>query len=244
VEKTESTSKLHVAIIMDGNGRWASKRYLPRIFGHQGGIKALQNILASCAQYGVRYLTVYAFSSENWQRPSEEVKHLMELVRFYFQKEHERMHQEGICIRILGDRTKLPDSVIALIDHIETLTRKNTRFFLQIALSYGGREEITRATGKIIGKVIAGELDPDDIDENTLTNNLDTAGLPDPDLLIRTGGEMRLSNYLLWQLCYTELFFIKKYWPDFSTNDLAEIIHSFYTQRQRRFGTINHAKTS
>jgi undecaprenyl diphosphate synthase len=224
---------------MDGNGRWAKEKFLPRVFGHQAGIKTLRSVVESCPNYGVKYLTVYAFSSENWKRPYKEVENLMSLLSFYFQNEKSRLHKEGVCVKVIGDRQKLPSSILDLVDAIEDLTKDNHRFYLQIALSYGGREEITRAAKKLAEKVSSGNILLKDVTEEIFQNFLDTSFAPDPDILIRTGGEMRLSNYLLWQLCYSELFFVEKYWPDFLPDDLEEIIGNFKEKRHRRFGNVS-----
>lgn len=230
---------LHVAIIMDGNGRWATKKFLPRVFGHQAGIKSLRSVVECCPEHGVKYLTVYAFSSENWKRPPEEVSHLMSLMGFYFHNEKKRLHDEGVCVKVIGSRHGLPSSVVNLIHDLEDLTQDNDRFYLQIALNYGGRQEIVRAAQKIAHEVALGSVALQDITEEKFRQFLDGGNtVPDPDILIRTGGELRLSNYLLWQLCYSELFFLEKYWPDFTPSDLKRIICDFESKRHRRFGNI------
>ena len=231
---------LHVAIIMDGNGRWAQQRGKNRLEGHREGVNALKRIVKACPSQDIRYLTVFAFSSENWNRPATEVSGLMSLLKSYLQSEIKELHKEHVCLRVIGERKRLSSRIVSLIEEAEALTKDNTRLGLQIALSYGARDEITRACQKIALLVAEGKLDADKITSDHIIQNLDTYSWPDPDLLIRTSGEMRVSNFLLWQLCYTELYFSQKYWPDFREEDLKEAIEHF-KQRSRRFGSIKIA---
>ncbi len=229
----------HVAVIMDGNGRWAEKRRLPRKLGHKRGAEALKGLIEDMDGLGVEYLTVYAFSSENWQRSDDEVSDLMELLRFYLRREIDTLHDNNIRIRFIGDRTQLSEDIQSELQHAETLTANNTRLTFTVALSYGSRQEIIRAIQQIATRVKAGEIVPEAIDESLLLASLDTHDLPDPDLLIRTGGEQRLSNYLLWQSAYTELYFTEVLWPDFTIEHLQDAIND-YGRRERRFGTRRH----
>ncbi len=222
----------HVAIIMDGNGRWANKRNLPKIAGHKKGAESVKQTIESCQENGVEYLTLYAFSSENWQRPVDEVEGLMELLRFYLGKELNKIHTNGVCLKIIGDRSKLSDSINKQIMGAEKLTKNNTKLTLIIALSYGSRQEIIEA----VKSICAAKLKPEQIKEETFEKYLYTFGIPQPDLLIRTSGEQRLSNFLLWQLAYTELFFTDILWPDFKKENFVEAIEEFAT-RERRYGT-------
>lgn len=225
----------HVAIIMDGNGRWAKARSLPRVAGHKKGADALREIMNGCRDAGVKYLTIYAFSSENWKRPAIEVKDLMELLRHYLGKEIATLHKNGIRLRIIGDRSKLASDIRQQIDDAEKLTQANTTFNFSVALSYGSQQEIVQAVQAIALHVASGELKPENINEEMISAALYTAGIPDPDLLIRTGGEHRLSNFLLWQSAYTELYFTPTLWPDFSVAHLQEALKEFAT-RERRYG--------
>jgi len=225
----------HIAIIMDGNGRWACARGLPRTAGHKKGGDALKTIVRAAAEMGVRYLTVYAFSSENWKRPEEEVRDLMELLSLYLKREIKELHESGIRLRFIGDRTRLSRDVLALVEQAEVQTAGNSRFCLTIALSYGARQELVRATKALADRVQKGELAPEAITEDAVNAALDTHDLPEPDLLIRTGGEQRLSNFLLWQSAYTELYFTPVLWPDFGITHLKEALDDF-TRRERRYG--------
>lgn len=228
----------HVAIIMDGNSRWAQARKLPRKLGHQNGAEALKRTLESCRDLGIRYLTVYAFSSENWNRDEHEVSDLMELMRFYLKREVKTLHKNNIRIQFIGDRTLLSDDIQQDLNETEKLTMHNNSLHLTIALSYGSRQEIIKAFRSMAMEVANGSTRPEDIDDYMVMAHLDTANLPDPDLLIRTGGEKRLSNFLLWQFAYTELYFTETLWPDFSANHLREAIDD-YSQRERRYGKRN-----
>lgn len=227
---------ISIAIIMDGNGRWARARNLPRTSGHRAGIEAVRNTLQACKDLHIRHLTLYAFSSENWKRPTNEIDDLMGLLRFYLNKETEQLHKNNIRISIIGDRSRLGKDIQKAILHCEELTRNNTDLHLTIALSYGSRQEITYAAQTIAKEVLEGKYSSDDITEEHFSRYLYTADTPEPDLLIRTGGEQRLSNFLLWQSAYTELYFSPVLWPDFTAQHLQEAIESF-TQRERRYGT-------
>lgn len=232
----QSQCPTHVAIIMDGNGRWAKARSLPRLAGHKKGADALRDVMNGCRDLGIRYLTVYAFSSENWKRPALEVNDLMELLRYYLGKEVAALHKNQIRLRIVGDRSKLSADILKQIEAAEALTAQNTAFHLTLALSYGARQELACAAQTLAKRVAAGELSAEAITEEMLSNALYTHDLPEPDLLIRTGGEQRLSNFLLWQSAYTELYFSPVLWPDFSEKHLQEAVEEF-GQRERRYGT-------
>lgn len=232
---TSPPPPVHAAIIMDGNGRWAEARGLPRIAGHQKGAEAVKNTVKSAISMGVSYLTLFGFSSENWKRPESEVKELMGLLRFYIKKEINELHEEGIRFQVIGDRTRLAPDIVALIDDAENLTGNNSRLTLTIALSYGGRAEITMAARRIAQDVAQGRLNIEDIDEKEFSARLFTADMPDPDILIRTSGEERISNFLLWQLAYAEFIFIDTLWPDFSDADFVGAIRE-YQSRERRYG--------
>lgn len=226
----------HVAIIMDGNGRWAKARGLPRTAGHKKGAEALRNLLVECQDIGVRYLTIYAFSSENWNRPQTEVSDLMQLLRFYLERELRTLVKHGIRLKIIGDLSQVEPGIRKQIVDAEQKTAANSRFQLTVALSYGARSELVQALQHMAEKVKSGDLRAEDITEQTVSDHLYTAGMPDPDLLIRTGGEQRLSNFLLWQQAYTELFFTPVFWPDFSIEHF-KIALAEYAKRERRYGT-------
>jgi undecaprenyl diphosphate synthase len=226
----------HVAIIMDGNGRWAKARGLPRVIGHKKGSETLRSILEGCRELGLRYLTIYAFSAENWKRPVVEVSDLMELLRHYLDREIASMHKNGIRLRVIGDMEKLAPDIRAQIGQAEELTRGNSAFNLTVALSYGARQEMISAVQRLAADIQSGKIAADSVDETTLSSLLYTRDLPDPDLLIRTGGEHRLSNFLLWQSAYTELYFTPTLWPDFTVEHLREAINE-YASRERRYGT-------
>ncbi|MBS7357526.1 MAG: isoprenyl transferase [Bacteroidales bacterium] len=225
----------HIAVIMDGNGRWAKEQGKMRVFGHQHGVDAVRNVTEACAELGVEYLTLYAFSTENWNRSSFEVDALMSLLTQALKTEVKTLNDNNIRLDAVGDLTRLPKlQYNALMSAIEN-TKDNTRMTLTLCLSYSGRWELTETVKKIAGKVKNGELNPEDINEKMVCDNLATSYMPDPELLIRTSGEIRISNFLLWQLAYSELYFTKKYWPDFSKEDLYEAIID-YQSRERRFG--------
>lgn len=220
---------------MDGNGRWATKRRLPRAAGHRRGAQAAKETVLAALDLGIRYLTLYSFSSENWKRSSDEVSDLMGLLRYTMQQEQKAMAGRGVRLLVIGDREPLPQDVRDTIDRFEAATAHNDRLTVIIALSYGSRAEIARAARLIATKAAAGELDPDTIDEQMVAQYLYTASIPDPDLLIRTSGELRISNFLLWQLAYSEFVFPDIYWPDFGKEALTAAVAS-YRQRDRRFG--------
>ena len=225
----------HVAIIMDGNGRWAKARGLPRIAGHRRGAEAVRRTVEAAGEFGIRYLTLFGFSSKNWKRPAGEVDDLMGLLRHYIRAEIAELQAKGVCLRIIGERARLPKDIVALIDNAEALTAGNAGLRLAIALSYGGRAEIVSAARAIAAAVAAGKLAAEDIDESVFARHLLTAGMPDPDLVIRTSGEQRLSNFLLWQTAYSELVFTNTLWPDFGKADLETALRD-YQGRDRRYG--------
>ena len=221
----------HIAIIMDGNGRWAKRRLMPRVAGHRKGVEALRGVIRACAERGVSHLTVFAFSSENWRRPQEEVTLLMELFMRALENEVARLHENGIRFRVIGDLAGFSERIQILIRDAEALTRDNTRLTFTVAANYGGRWDIVQAVKKLMAEGVAGE----DVNEAALTQHLSMAEVPEPDLFIRTGGEQRISNFLLWQLAYSELYFTEALWPDFDAAALDEAIASYRT-RERRFG--------
>ncbi|MCP5372879.1 MAG: isoprenyl transferase [Hyphomicrobiales bacterium] len=232
---SESQPLAHVAIIMDGNGRWAQGRGLPRVAGHKRGAEAVRTAVNFAARNGIKYLTLYGFSSENWKRPEAEVNDLMGLLRFYLRSEIAELHEKGIRLRVIGDRARLADDIVSLIEQAEQRTAGNEILTLTLALSYGGRTEIAEAARRLAREVQAGTLDPDDIDEARFESRLFTADIPDPDLLIRTSGEQRISNFLLWQLAYAEFVFVETLWPDFSEEVFADALNEF-NRRERRYG--------
>lgn len=225
----------HLAIIMDGNGRWAEQRQMPRIFGHRQGVETVRAVVKECRSLGIPHLTLYAFSSENWGRPAPEVAALMELLGLFLAQELETLMAEDIRLRVIGNTSLLPEEVRQVLDDTINRTAGNSRLVLTLALSYGARDEILRAVKDLAAGAAGGELAVSDIDEQRFSDALDTAGLPDPDLLIRTSGEMRISNFLLWQLAYAELYFTDVLWPDFSADELRLALEDF-SARQRRFG--------
>ena len=225
----------HLAIIMDGNGRWAEKRRLPRILGHRKGVETVQRVVDECLELGIGFLTLYAFSSENWGRPRKEVDALMGLLGNFLEKELGQLQQRGIRLVAIGELDRLPQATVEILRNIIKLTESNTTMVLNLALSYGSRDELTRAMRQIGRDIAAGNLQPDDLSEEDIEARLDTHDIPDPDLLIRTSGEMRVSNFLLWQIAYTELYFTKALWPDFSREELMQALQ-VYNSRQRRFG--------
>jgi len=220
---------------MDGNGRWAKERGWPRLFGHRQGAERVREIVAACPDLGVTHLTIYAFSTENWKRSTEEVLGLMSLFARYIRREAERIHAEGVRVRFIGDRRPLDSRLQRLMARIERLTEANRRLHLTVAINYGGRNEITRAVRRIARAIERGEFAASEVDEAMIEARLDTAGLPDPDLVIRTSGEMRVSNYLPWQTAYAEFEFTPTLWPDFSSEELAAILRRL-AGRNRRFG--------
>jgi undecaprenyl diphosphate synthase len=227
----------HVAIIMDGNGRWAKARGLPRTMGHKRGVEAVREAIKGAIELGVQYLTLFGFSSENWKRPMAEVSALMGLLRLYLRSEIAELHKNGVRLCIVGDRSRFEPDIVAMIADAEALTAGNTRLTVTIALSYGGRQELVRAARLLAQDVADGRLSPQDIDENAVAGKLFTVGMPDPDLLIRTSGEKRISNFLLWQCAYAELVFVDTLWPDFGRAELAQAVEDFQ-RRDRRYGMV------
>jgi undecaprenyl diphosphate synthase len=225
----------HIAIIMDGNGRWATARGLPRIAGHRRGAEAVRRTVEAAGELAIPYLTLFGFSSENWKRPVAEIDDLMGLLRHYLRGEIAELHRNGVRLRVIGDKERLAPDICTLIDNAEALTRDNRGVNLTVALSYGGRGELVAATRALACKAAAGEIAPEAIDEAAIARHLFTADLPDPDLLIRTSGEQRISNFLLWQCAYAELVFTKTLWPDFGRSDLEQAIAD-YGCRERRYG--------
>jgi undecaprenyl diphosphate synthase len=228
----------HVAIIMDGNGRWARRRALPRYFGHREGVKALKTAVRYAAERGIPTLTVYAFSTENWRRPREEVDFLLDLMYKTFAQEIEELHKEGVRVRLVGDRTSLSQEIQAVWARAEQITAQNTRLTLNVAFNYGGRAELTRAARELASQVARGELAAEEITEERLASQLYTWPSPDPDLVIRTGGEQRLSNFLLWQAAYSELYVTDVLWPDFGEKEFEQALQD-YLSRERRFGQVS-----
>lgn len=227
---------LHVAIIMDGNGRWANARGKPRNAGHRAGAEAVRRTIEAAAALGIKYLTLFSFSSENWKRPATEVSDLMGLLRLYLRKEVTTMVDKNVRLKVIGELGRLSADIISAIDEAEARTAHCSGLTLVLALNYGGRAEIVQASKALAKAVAAGDFDPDAIDETMFAGALETAGMPDPDLLIRTSGEQRISNFLLWQLAYAEFVFVDKHWPDFGSDDLAAAIKEF-GNRERRFGS-------
>ena len=232
---TKNNSFKHIAIIMDGNGRWAKKRAMPRTFGHKKGAENVVNITRAMKESGIKFLTLYAFSTENWQRSEDEVKALMDLLREYLDKEFKEIMENNVKIVFIGERYMLSEDIKEKIEHIENTSKDNTNLTLCIALSYGSRHEILNATKNIAKAYANKEISLDDISFDLISKNLYTKDIPDPDILIRTSGEQRISNYLLWQLAYTELFFTETLWPDFNKDELMTIIEQF-NNRERRYG--------
>jgi undecaprenyl diphosphate synthase len=225
----------HIAIIMDGNGRWAKQRRQPRFMGHRAGVKAVENIVQHCAELGVRVLSLFAFSSENWRRPSKEVSLLMELFALSLKQQAKRLHKNNIRLQIIGDISKFSTSLQKQILQAEELTAKNSGLTINVAANYGGQWDITQAVQKVAARVQSGQLDATEITEELIAAELTTASISDPDLFIRTGGEQRVSNFMLWQMAYTEFYFSETLWPDFDAEQLDNAILSF-NQRERRFG--------
>jgi undecaprenyl diphosphate synthase len=233
----------HVAIIMDGNGRWAKERGLPRTFGHRQGVEAVRRAVQAAIDLKIIYLTIFSFSSENWKRPVDEVDDLMGLMKRFIRRDLADLHKAGVCIRIIGQRQHVDSELTALIDEAVELTRGNDRLTLVIAFNYGSRSEIAGAARKLAEKVASGELDASAITVEHMANALDTSGIPDPDLLIRTSGEMRLSNFLLWQTAYSEFVFLDCFWPDFDKSAFEVAIREFRS-RERRFGGLTKRSTA
>ena len=233
----------HVAIIMDGNGRWAKSRGLPRTIGHRQGVEAVRRTVRAAIDLNISYLTIYSFSSENWSRPVEEIDDLMGLMKRFIRRDLADLHRSGVSIRIIGEREHVDPDLMALIDEGVELTRNNTKLILVIAFNYGARAEIAKAARKLAEQAKAGTLDPAMISPVALEQALDTAGIPDPDLLIRTSGEMRLSNFLLWQTAYTEFVFLDTFWPDFDRG-VFEAAIAEYRARDRRYGGLSRRSTA
>ena len=227
----------HVAIILDGNGRWAKAKGMPRNYGHIQGAKTVEDICEVAYNMGIQYLTVYAFSTENWNRPKEEVDALMKLLRNYMKNCLKRAGKNNMCVRVIGDKSRLDEDIRKSIEELEEATQNNTGLHFSIAINYGGRDELVRAARKVAQKVALGELKPEEITEDIVEGCLDTAGLPSPDLLIRTCNEQRISNFLLWQLAYTEFYFTEVAWPDFSKKELEKAVEA-YNRRDRRYGLV------
>lgn len=225
----------HVAIIMDGNGRWARRRALPRLAGHRAGIKAVREVIEAAGELGIKVLTLYAFSTENWSRPKNEVSALFKLLEDHIEREAGRLHENGIRLIVTGDVEGLPPTTAGKLKNVIDMTAANTGLTLNIALNYGSRAEIAAAARRIAQEAVSGRIEPSDIDEKTFSGYLYTKGLPDPDLLIRTSGEMRVSNFLLWQISYSEIYFTNRLWPDFGKKDLKKAVLE-YQKRERRFG--------
>ena len=235
--RASSRVPVHVGIIMDGNGRWAAERGFPRVEGHRRGVEALRRAVRAAIDLGVRYLTVYSFSSENWTRPAQEISDLMRLLRYFVRNDLAELHRNGVRVRIIGSREGLPADICGLLDEAEDLTRANTGLTLVVAFNYGGRQELVAGIREIARKVAAGQLALAEVTSALIADHLDTAGIPDPDLVIRTSGEQRLSNFLLWQTAYAELVFLPVHWPDFDRAAFEGAIAQFGA-RERRFGGI------
>ncbi len=231
---------LHVGIIMDGNGRWAAERGLARAEGHRRGMEAVREAVNSSTDLGVKYLTLFSFSSENWSRPTEEVQLLFALLRIFVQSDLADLHKNNVRIKVIGTRDGVPRDIVSLLDDAERLTIANGGLCLQVAFNYGGRDEIARAVRRIVAKVATGEIAAAAINPSVIADYLDTAGIPDPDLIIRTSGELRLSNFLLWQSAYAELVFLPIYWPEFDRKAYADALHDF-RRRKRRYGGLASA---
>ena len=238
-----SAGPRHVAIIMDGNGRWAKERGLPRTIGHRQGVEAVRRTVKASIELGIEYLTIYSFSSENWSRPADEITDLMGLMKRFIRRDLAELHHQGVCIRVIGERDHVDPELMTLIDEAVELTRANTSLTLVIAFNYGARGEIAKAARRLAEAVHEGRLSPAEITPERLAGALDTLGIPDPDLLIRTSGEMRLSNFLLWQTAYTEFVFLDTFWPDFDRNVLEAAIAQFRA-RERRFGGLTKRSTA
>ncbi len=230
----------HIAIIMDGNGRWAKQRHMPRALGHREGAEAVRRTVTACAELGVPYLTLFAFSSENWKRPADEVDDLMWLLRSYLQREVNELNRQRVRIGFIGERSALAPDLVALIENAEKQTQCNDRLIFTIAVNYGGQHDIVAAAQRLAREVAAGRLQPDQITPESFAAHLMTTGLPDPDLIIRTSGEQRLSNFMLWQAAYSELIFLNTLWPDFTRQSLEQAL-DLYSRRERRFGATGES---
>lgn len=227
----------HIAIIMDGNGRWAKSRFMPRTYGHKVGVETIRKVVKECSRLGVKYLTLYAFSTENWKRPKDEVSALMGLLVKYLRNELEELHKNNVKILTIGDISKLPQACIEELDRAKEKTKDNTGLVMSLALNYGGRNDLVNAVKKISQEVVDGKISVDDIGDDLISSHLSTKESPDPDLVVRTSGEQRLSNFLLWELAYSEFYFADIHWPDFDEKELQKAIFA-YQSRDRRFGGI------
>lgn len=227
----------HIAIIMDGNGRWAKSRFMPRTYGHKAGVETIRKVVKECSRLGVKYLTLYAFSTENWKRPKDEVSALMGLLVKYLRSELEELHRNNVKILTIGDISKLPNACIEELDRAKKETKDNTGLVMSLALNYGGRNDLVNAVRNISQEVLDGKISPDDIVDDTIASHLSTNESPDPDLVVRTSGEQRLSNFLLWELAYSEFYFTDIHWPDFDEKELQKAIYA-YQSRDRRFGGV------
>lgn len=230
-----TTIPRHIAIVLDGNGRWAKARKRPRLLGHKKGVEAVRNIVKACSSLGVECLTIFAFSSENWKRPEDEIKHLMGLFMMALEREAKSLAKNNVRLRIIGDVTQFSDKLQKKIKEVEVLTSKSTGLNLTVAANYGGRWDVTESVKQLVDKVVSGGLQVSDITEKSISSHLCTEGFPDPDLFIRTGGDKRISNFMMWQMAYTELYFTDVLWPDFDKEQLDKAIADF-SSRQRRFG--------
>lgn len=230
----------HVAIIMDGNGRWASARHMPRLMGHRAGVAAVRNVVRAAGDIGLEYLTLYSFSSENWKRPRTEINDLMGLLRFYLRDDLEELHRNGVQIRVIGAKSQLEGDIVDLIEHAQKRTQDNTKLKLIVAFNYGGQDEIVEAARRIAEDAAAGKIAPADVTRDLFASYLATAGIPDPEIVIRTSGEQRLSNFLIWQSAYSEFVFTDTLWPDFGRAELIAAIREFQG-RDRRFGGLTPA---
>lgn len=237
MEDQEKKIPRHVAIILDGNGRWAKKRGFPRNMGHAEGAKAVERIVYDAADLGIEYLTVYGFSTENWKRPDEEVGALMKILRYYIRRLLDVAQKKNVRVRMIGERGRFSQDIIDGLAELEGKTKDNTAMTFILAINYGGRDEITRGIRRLAEEIRSGTVRPEEITEQMISDHLDTAGIPDPDLMIRTSGEQRLSNYLVWQCAYTELYFTDVLWPDFDKKELEKAV-AWYGNRDRRFGGI------
>lgn len=235
IDSEASVLPRHIAVVMDGNGRWANKRHLPRAAGHKAGVNATRKIVENCAKNAIEALTIFAFSSENWRRPEKEVSHLMSLFVTTISAEVKKLHKKNVCVKFIGDRYRFSDKLIKSITESEELTKDNTGLRLNIAANYGGRWDIVNACKSLLAQVRETNSNIEDIDENMFDSFMSLHDIPEPDLFIRTGGEQRISNFLIWQLAYSELYFVDTLWPDFSDDDFAAALN-WFTGRQRRFG--------
>lgn len=240
---SEARLPQHIAIIMDGNGRWARKRFLPRVAGHRAGVESARQVVKNCVKRNIKVLSLFAFSSENWQRPDQEVSYLMELFLTGLEREVGMLHEHNVQLRFIGDRTRFSEKLRQKIQEVEGLTKNNSGMVLIIAVDYGGKWDITQAASKLAQAVEAGTLSSADITPELISSKLSFADLPDPDLFIRTSGEVRISNFMLWQLAYSELYFCNTLWPDFDDKELDNALAQ-YADRERRFGRRNEAETA